>query len=571
MKKFTEIQYQRPNLEDFANELKTNIEAFKNSQTAEEQRNLFLKISNEGKKIYSSHAFVEVKFSQNTKDEFFANEKDYFDAESPRLAPVYKEFGIACLAAKFRSELEKEFGKQFFDLTTLQNKIVSEEIVPLLQKENELSASYQKIKSEIKVDFDGKTYNLSGMSPLMENTDREYRKAASKAYYAALIKAQPEFDRIYDELVKVRVEMATKLGYDNFVQMGYDRMGRTCYDASNISTYRGFIEKYVTPKVAILKDRIREKQGLDVMYHYDTLLFSDGNATPKTSPEQMIADAQVMYNELSPETGKFFKQMIDLEVMDLLNRENKSPGGYCTYIDEIKSPFIFSNFNGTSHDVDVLTHEAGHAFQCYCSTHFEVADYFFPTSESAEIHSMSMEFFAWNWVDKFFKEDTDKYKLGHLLKSLFFLPYGVTVDEFQQNVYENPNLSPEGRRNMWNEVSKKYSPWVKVDNEPFLENGGRWQPQAHIYQSPFYYIDYTLAQLCAFQFYKKMNENFDQAWQDYHRLCQKGGSLNFLELLDVANLSSPFDEKGFSETIDFIFAEIERLFNLYFEKKQAQA
>ncbi len=563
MKKFSEIVYVRPNLEAYTAELKKDIEAFKIADTLEAQRELFLKISRDSKKNGSAHSFVEVKYSQNSKDAFFEEEKKYFDNEMPKLSPVIKEFGIACLNAKYRKELEAEFGKQFFDLTELQNKIVSEEVVPLLQKENELSAEYQKLKSEIKIDFDGKMRNLSGMSPLMESTDREYRKAASKAMYAEMIKVQPELDRIYDELVKIRTELAHKLGYENFVQMGYDRMGRTCYNAADITKYRGFVAKYVTPKVAILKDKIAKLQGLDTMYHYDSLLFKDGNATPKTSPEQMIADAQVMYNELSPETGEFFKQMIDLEVMDLLNRENKSPGGYCTYIDEIKSPFIFSNFNGTSHDVDVLTHEAGHAFQCYCSTHFELGEYLFPTSESAEIHSMSMEFFAWNWVDKFFLQDTEKYKLGHLLKSLFFLPYGVSVDEFQQNVFENPTISAEQRRTMWNQVSDTYSPWIKVDNEPFLENGGRWQLQAHIYQMPFYYIDYTLAQLCAFQFYKKMNENFDNAWKDYHRLCKQGGSMNFLELLDVANLSSPFDEKGFADTIDFIFNEINRLFDAY--------
>jgi len=303
------------------------------------------------------------------------------------------------------------------------------------------------------------------------------------------------------------------------------------------------------------------------LYQYDTLLFSDGNATPKESPEQMIQDAQIMYKEMSKETGEFFDQMIELETMDLLNRENKSPGGYCTYIPQINFPYIFSNFNGTSHDVDVLTHEAGHAFQCYCSRNFLIDEYLFPTSEAAEIHSMSMEFFAGQWVHKFFKEDTDKYLLGHLLKSLFFLPYGVTVDEFQQKVYEQPSMTPADRRNLWNQVSRKYSPWIAIDQEPFLEEGSRWQIQSHIYQSPFYYIDYTLAQLCAFQFYKKMHDNFELAWEDYYRLCCQGGSKNFLELVSIAYLDSPFEESSFKETIDFVCEELDKLFDQYESSK----
>jgi M3 family oligoendopeptidase len=180
-----------------------------------------------------------------------------------------------------------------------------------------------------------------------------------------------------------------------------------------------------------------------------------------------------------------------------------------------------------------------------------------------------MEFFAWKWVDKFFLQDTEKYKLGHLMKSFLFLPYGVSVDEFQYRVYENPNLTPQERRAIWLEIQGKYMPWVEYDNEPFLENGGRWQNQGHLFFSPFYYIDYTLAQLCAFQFYKKMNGNFENAWKDYYELCCAGGSKNFLELLPIAKVSSPFEESGFKATVEFVYGEIENIFTTYNQKAQA--
>jgi len=567
--KLVDVKYTRPDIETFEKAISASIEEMKNIADYETFRKKFLEINQLSKDFMGSYTIVSVRYSQNTADKFYEDEQNHFDEIMPRFQKAATDFSNMLLDSPFKSNLSSEYGSQFLDLAELARKTISEEVMPLLQKENALVSEYQKLTSQIKIEFEGKTYNTSGMAPLMESTDRDYRKRASKAMYTEMLKNQPELDRIYDELVKLRTEISSKLGYKSFTEMGYDRMGRTCYGPTEVAKYREFVLKYITPRANEIKNKISKTLGLEKSYQYDGLMFPDGNPTPKTSPEQMIADAQVMYNEMSKETGEFFTMMQEKGMLDLLNRENKSPGGYCTYVDAVKSPFIYSNFNGTSHDVDVLTHEAGHAFQCYCSMHFELGEYYFPTSESAEIHSMSMEFFAWKWVDKFFLQDTEKYKLGHIMKSFLFLPYGVTVDEFQHRVYETPNITPEERRKIWLETQAKYMPWVEYDNEPFLENGGRWQNQGHLFFSPFYYIDYTLAQVCAFNFYKKMNENFENAWKDYYALCSAGGSQNFLNLLPIANLNSPFEESGFKATADFVFSEIERLFTNYNNKAQA--
>lgn len=566
--KLEDVKYSRPDIDGYEKEVNEAIAFMSAAKDYETYKKRFLEVNQLTKNIYGSYTIVSVRYSMNTADKFYEEEQNFYDEVLPRVQKVNTDFTNMLLDSAYRGQLEEDFGSQFLDLAELNRKTISEEVMPLLQKENTLVSEYQKLTSQIKIEFEGKTYNTSGMAPLMENTNRDYRKRASKALYTEMLKNQPELDRIYDDLVKVRTEISSKLGYKTFTQMGYDRMGRTCYGPDEIAKYREFVLKYITPRAHDLKNKIAKTLGIENPYQYDGLLFPDGNPTPKTTPEQMISDAQVMYNELSKETGEFFNMLQEKGMLDLLNRENKSPGGYCTYVDAVKSPFIFSNFNGTSHDVDVLTHEAGHAFQCYCSMHFELGEYYFPTSESAEIHSMSMEFFAWKWVDKFFKEDTEKYKLGHLMKSFLFLPYGVTVDEFQHRVYENPAMSPEERRKVWLEIQGKYMPWVKYDDAPFLENGGRWQNQGHLFFSPFYYIDYTLAQLCAFQFYKKMNENFDNAWKDYHNLCCAGGSKNFLELLPIAKIESPFEEVGFKATADFVFNEIESKFSKFHHQAQ---
>jgi M3 family oligoendopeptidase len=226
--------------------------------------------------------------------------------------------------------------------------------------------------------------------------------------------------------------------------------------------------------------------------------------------------------------------------MDLVAKRGKESGGYCTFIEDYKAPFIFSNFNGTSGDIDVLTHEAGHAFQVYRSRDLDIPEYYWPTYEACEIHSMSMEFLTWPWMELFFKEDTEKYKFSHLSGALIFLPYGVAVDEFQHFVYENPNASPVERKQAWRKIEMEYLPHRDYEGNEFLEHGGYWQRQSHIYQSPFYYIDYTLAQICAFQFWKRSTEKDETAWEDYLNLCQLGGSKSFLDLVESANLKSPF-------------------------------
>src|SRR5699024_4976318 len=320
----------------------------------------------------------------------------------------------------------------------------------------------------------------------------------------------------------------------------YVRMNRIGYDANDVKNFRDQVRDEIVPLANDLYHRQAKRIGIDDLKYYDLPLnFLSGNATPKGSAQWIIEKGQKMYEELSPETAAFFTFMTTKQLMDLEAKKGKESGGYCTFIDNYESPFIFSNFNGTSGDIDVLTHEAGHAFQVYRSRHLGIPEYAFPTFEAAEIHSMSMEFFTWPWMEQFFEEDTEKYKFSHLSSSLQFLPYGVAVDEFQHVVYENPTMSPADRKAAWKDIEAIYLPHRDYDGHPYLEAGGFWQRQSHIYQSPFYYIDYTLAQICAFQFWVRMQENHKEAWKDYLHLCSLGGSKSFLELVEEANLRSP--------------------------------
>lgn len=540
---FENFTYVRPDLEEVEAKFNAALARFENAPSVEEQSNAMNEINQIRNNLETMFTLCSIRHSIDTNDEFYKAEQDYMDEIGPEVEGLVTKYYQALVDSKFRPELEAKWGTQLFALAESQLKTFKPEIVPQLQKENRLVTEYTKLIASAKIEFEGEERTLAQIDPFIESKDREMRKRASEAKFGFFAEHEAELDRIYDELVKVRTEIAQTLGYKNFVELAYHRMMRTDYNAEMVANFRQQVKDYIVPIATKLKKRQQERLGLDTLKYYDeNLNYLTGNAVPKGSPEWIIENGQKMYQELSKETGEFFAFMRENNLMDLLAKKGKASGGYCTYIEKYKAPFIFSNFNGTSGDIDVLTHEAGHAFQVYSSRQFEIPEYYWPTYEACEIHSMSMEFFTWPWMDLFFKEDTEKYKFSHLSEALLFLPYGVSVDEFQHWVYEHPQSSPQERKQAWKEIENKYLPHKDYDGFEYLENGGFWQRQGHIYNSPFYYIDYTLAQICAFQFWKRSRENMEEAWADYLKLCKLGGSMSFTKLVEAANLISPFED-----------------------------
>jgi M3 family oligoendopeptidase len=561
---FENYTYVRPNLEEVTVTFDALLERFKSAVSVEEQSEAMHEINALRNDIGTMFNLCYIRHSIDTNDEFYKQEQDYMDEIQPEVEGLATKYYQALVESTFRRELEEKWGKQLFALAEGQLKTFKPEIVPLLQKENRLSTEYTKLIASAKIDFEGEERTLTQLQPFTESTDRDMRKRANEARFGFLAEHQAELDRIFNDLVKVRTEIAHKLGYNNFVELAYYRMMRTDYNAEMVANFRQQVKDFIVPIATKLKARQQERIGLDQLKYYDEgFIFKTGNAVPKGSPEWIIENGQKMYEELSEETGSFFRFMQDNNLMDLVAKKGKAAGGYCTFIENNKAPFIFSNFNGTSGDIDVLTHEAGHAFQVYSSRHFEIPEYYWPTYEACEIHSMSMEFFTWPWMELFFKEDTDKYKFSHLSEALLFLPYGVSVDEFQHWIYENPTATPKERNLQWREIEKKYLPHKDYDGNEYLENGCFWQRQSHIYNSPFYYIDYTLAQICAFQFWKRSRENQEEAWNDYVNLCKLGGSMSFTKLVEAANLISPF-ENG---CVESVVGEIENWLNSIEDKK----
>lgn len=547
---FSDYKYQRPNYNEVKQQLTLLIEEFSKADNVEQQYECIRKINEIRNTNETMYNLAYIRHTIDTQDKYYDEEKNYWNEYLPLYEELNSVFYKALVQSKFRAELEEKLGKQFFTLAELTIKSFSAEIIEDLQRENKLVSEYVKLIASAKIDFQGKERTLATLAPFTLSKDRDTREKASKAKYDFFLEKEDEIDRIYDELVKVRTKIAKKLGYKNFVELGYIRMKRSDYNPELVANFRKQVEEHIVPVASKLYERQRERLGLNTLTYFDeNFEFLKGNAEPKGNAEWILDKGKKMYSELSAETKEFFDFMVEEELLDLIAKPGKAGGGYCTYIADYKAPFIFSNFNGTSGDIKVLTHEAGHAFQVYSSTWIELPECNFPTNESCEIHSMSMEFFTWPWMDLFFEEDTDKYKFTHLGNAVKFIPYGVTVDEFQHFVYENPEATPEERKKAWREIEKKYLPHKNYEGCDFLERGGWWFQQAHIFKTPFYYIDYTLAEICALQFWKKAQDNREKAWEDYVRLCKIGGIKSFLELVDYANLISPFKDGCVSSVI----------------------
>lgn len=557
--KFKDYKYERPNYEEIKKSFLELVDKIKNASTYDEQKLHINQLNNIRKHIETMSTLASIRNSINTADEFYDEEQNYWDEQGPLYTELNSDFYKAIVNSKFKDEIKKDYSEQFYKICEYSLKSFSPEIISDLQEENKLMSKYTKLLASAKINFKGEELNLSGLYKYMLSSDRNEREQSSKAYYNYFGEHEEEFDEIYDQLVHVRHNMAKKLGFKNFVELGYIRMDRTDYNPKMVVNLRKQILEYIVPLCNKLYEKQAKRLNLDKLTYIDeNLEFLDGNATIKGDSDYIIENGIKMYQELSQETKEFFDFMLENELMDLETKHNKSAGGYCTYIPDYKAPFIFSNFNKTSEDMDVLTHEAGHAFQLYMSRDIDMQEINFPTLDSCEIHSMSMEFITYPWMDTFFKEDSDKYKFAHLTSAIKFLPYGVVVDEFQHVVYDNPNMTSDERKKVWRDLEKKYLPHRDYEDNEILERGCWFFKQGHIFKDPFYYIDYVLAQICAFQFLKKMEEDRVSGWEDYLRICKVGGTQSFLQIVKTGNLISPFDDKCIEYIIKNLETNIEK-------------
>ncbi|MGN0335440.1 MAG: M3 family oligoendopeptidase [Lachnospiraceae bacterium] len=552
--KFSQMVYERPDLEALKTQLTDLIAQLKEAGDYESARKVFLEKENMEKHVNTLQTLAQIRHTIDTRDAFYDEEVKFWNEAGPVLAQYSQTWSKTMLESPFRPQFEEEYGELMFLNAEIEQKTFSPEIIPELQKENELQTEYEKLLASAQIPFEGNNYTISQLTPFKNDADDARRLAAWKAEGQWYKDHQEALDDLYDQLVHVRDEMGRKLGYDGYTELGYYRMQRNCYTKEDIEKFRSAVVKYLVP----VADEIYREQAKRLGKTYpmsfadNALEFRSGNPKPFGTPDEILAQGKKFYDELSPETSEFFNTMLDNELLDVLSTKGKAGGGYCTSIPDYEVPFIFANFNGTQHDVEVVTHEAGHAFAAWMNRRRVPLSSVWPGMEACEVHSMSMEFFAWPWAEGFFGEDTRKFYYSHLSGALTFIPYGTMVDHFQHIVFEKPDMTPKERHGVWKELLGTYMPWMKLDGEiPFYSEGEGWQRQHHIYSSPFYYIDYCLAQTVALQFWAMLQKDQKDAWEHYMEYTKQGGSRVFTELLKHAGLESPFEEqclRGVCET-----------------------
>ena len=541
--KFSEMPYRRIEEDEIREFFDRLIEDSKKAKSGEEAFLLHKKYYDFTGDVFTNLILGKFRHDIDTSEEFYLKENDHIDEITPLLSKYITDYQQVLYDSPYRAYLEEEISKVAFKNIELARLSIDDKILPLMQEENALISSYNKLIASANIPFNGEELNISLLRKYLTDKDRDTRKGAWKALSDYFLSVTDEIDDIFDKLVKNRTRQAKELGYDNFVELGYNRMNRNAYRRAEVEGFRKEVKEHFVPLVTRIQEQRREKLGVaDLKYYDNEMFFKEGNPAPIGTPEEIMKAGQEMYKELSPETAEFFDFMIENEMFDVLGRKTKKAGGYMNYLPKYKAPFIFANFNGTSSDVDVITHECGHAFQGYITRDDEIIEHNDLTMETAEIHSMSMEYFTYGWMDKFFGERAEDYRWMHIRDSVTFLPYGCMVDEFQHIIYDQPDLTPKERKQVWKDLESQYRPWLDFDSDPFFSEGGFWQKQGHLFWNPFYYIDYVLASVEAMQFKVWMDKDFDEAWQHYLKLCKLSVSKFYEEELSEVGLKSPFAE-----------------------------
>ena len=497
---FPEMPYERPDPEALKEKLRELTSRLQAANTYEKARAVFLEKDRLDRHVDTLGTLASVRHSIDTRDEFYDEENKFWNKTWPELQEYDQTWTAAMLASPFRADFAAEYGDLMFIKAEMELKTFSPNIIPELQQENDLRNEYQKLIASAQIPFEGGIYTISQMSPFKTDADDERRLAAWKAEGQWYKDHQDKLDEIYDKLTKLRDSMGRKMGYEGFTQLGYYRMGRNCYTKEDVEKFRAAVRTYLVPVAESIYRAHAKRLGKEYPMSYadNALEFRSGNPRPQGTADDILAAGKKFYDELSTETSEFFRMMLEGKLMDVLSTEGKEGGGYCTGIMDYGVPFIFANFNGT----------------------------------------------AWPWAENFFGPDTRKFLYSHLAGALTFIPYGTMVDHFQHLVYEHPGWSPRERHNAWKELSAIYTPWARLDGDiPFFGDGEAWQRQSHIYASPFYYIDYCLAQTVSLEIWAMLQESREKAWEHYMAYTKQGGSRTFTELLANAGLVSPFDEE----------------------------
>ena len=547
---FDQIRPLAPDLDGLADAERKTQAALVAVRTVEEALAILRDWDAARAKVATYEAWVDLAFQRDTTDAGAKAVREAWEAVAPRWTELQVRVKRSLLRHPLRGALESSIGAQAFALWEADVLSFDPELQDDLVREATLKADYTELLAGATLTVGGERHTLTTIAPLRQHASRGVRHQAERALWDWFASESEPLDQVFDELVGLRTRMARTLGGDDYVGLGYRRLGRTDYGPQDVARFRATIRDEVVPLATELTGRQARELGVERLMAWDEAVHDlRGNPTPKGNGAWLLERAQHLFDELGGPFGSFFRRMHEGGFLDLESRRGKAGGGFCTAFPSHGMPYVFANFNGTKADVEVLTHEIGHAFQAYQSRTLWPSDYLWPTLEACEVHSMGLEFLAWPHMEAFFREDAERFRRVHLVEAILFLPYAAAVDHFQHEVYANPSASPAERHAIWREMERVYLPWRDWGDLDYPSRGGRWQHQRHVYQDPFYYIDYALAQTCALQLWARARVDRAAALETYLALCQRGGAEPFQALVEGAGLRSPFASGSLAEVV----------------------
>jgi oligoendopeptidase F len=440
-------------------------------------------------------------------------------------------------------------------------ELFREENIPLRIKEQELATQYGATVSKMSALFEGEERTPAQLSVFLKDQDRTKREQAWRLMIGCYDSKKDELDKLFDELKALRRQIAANAGFANYRDYMHQAMGRFSYTPDDIYKFHDAVEKVVVPFVGELNEHRKQVLGVDKLRPWDTSVDLDGKTLhPFETIDEFVSKAIKIEHKVKPEYGIQLEMMNNTGMLDLANRKGKAPGGYNSSIYELGSSFIFMNAVKLHGDVTTLLHESGHAMHGAASKNISIDYYCNPPSEVAELASMSMELLTMDYWDEYYKDpaDLNKAKRDQLEGTLDFLPWGMTVDAFQHWIYLNPEHSADERRNAFVQIQSRFSSGVDWSGLEELRKI-RWMQQLHIFEVPFYYIEYGMAQLGALAIYKNYRENKTQALRQYQDFLNLGYSKPVREIYQTAGISFDFSEAYLRELVDFVKAELRQL------------
>lgn len=549
---FHDMPYQRITYEEIEADYQSLIQALQSAARESDCLAVLKKQHRLGEKM-TPMDLCYVRHGINVNDPFYAAEQAYYDEIGPKISALQNRFNRLLVEPPFAPFFEKQMGSFAFSLIRCSLEGYDSSLIPLQQEENALLRDYNQLVSNAKADYHGARVSRGSLAKDQQSADREIRREAYRAVIASWEAQREALEELYDSLVKNRDRQAKALGYPSFVELSYLRMNRIGYTPEDVKCFREQVKAYLVPIGAALNERRKKRLGLEHLYPYDSsVFFPEGNPVPLGDDGFCLEMTRQMFSRLSPETKEYIDFLLDNGLYDVAMRDGKQSGGYCSIFEAYRAPFIFANFDGTSENAYIMSHEGGHGFYFYLKRKEEIRERGWYTSEMAETHAMAMEFFTAPYMELFFGQRAEDYRRMHLEQAVSRILYQCQQDEFQQIVFEQPQLTRQQRNDLWAKLEQDYFPYREYTPEERAQVGARWQKIPHVFLWPFYAIDYALAQVCALQFYQRMNQDPQGAWQSYLAFCQASGNENFSQALHTAGLRSPFEEGSLKDLMDWL-------------------